>query len=116
MIDPALILAQLGQGERLVHEIQTNPVLAQAATQEATAKQLTEEQKFIQAAEKSKNSDSVEQRIEARKERRRQRKEQRKKRRQAVLQASGEQMAELSAPAADSQTDEVVGTLVNKSV
>ena len=114
MIDPALILAQVSQGERLAHDIQIAPILAQAAAAEAAAKQLTAEQHQVQEIEKGAAAKSPEQKVEDRRSRQPRQREQHQRRPAQLLQENV--ATPLEAAASDSQADEVSGIIVNTSV
>ncbi len=115
MIDPALILAQLAQGERLAHEIQIAPALAQAAEHDVTAKRLQEEQRQVQITDKADEAGALRRGAESVTDRRRRRREQRRQRRQAYLQAQSETLLPGAGPP-DAETGEVAGGLVDTSV
>ncbi len=115
MIDPALILAQLAQGERLATEIQVAPALAQAAEHDVTVKQLNEEQKQVQITDKADEAGALRRRAESAADRRQRRREQRRQRRQVHLQAQAETLLPGAGPP-DAETGEVAGGLVDTSV
>ena len=114
VVDPALMLAQLSQGERLAHEIQIVPALAQAAEHDAVAKQLLEEQQQVQSAEKSEAAGEARRRAESPAGRR----EGQGRRHRAVL-PQARQTPEISltgAAPSDSEAGEVAGGLFDASV
>ena len=116
-IDPALMLAQLGQGERLAHEIQIAPALAQAAEHDVAAKRLLEEQLQVQIMEKGDGAGTVRRRAESPADRRQRRDEQRRQRRAAPLLARQTPENPLTgAPPPDSERGEVAGGLLDTGV
>ena len=103
MIDPALILAQVSQGERLAHDIQIAPVLARAATAEAAVRHLLAEQYLVQDIEKSSAAKSPEQKVEDRHSRQPRQGGQRLSRPPQPFQENAATLPEAAAP--DFQTD-----------
>jgi hypothetical protein len=108
-VDPALILAQVSQGERLAHEIRNAPLLAQAATAEAAPRLVIAAQQPVQDIEKSEASKSQDRKVEDQPSRQSRQGEQHQRRRLQLFQK------DTGTAASDSQTDEVSGIIVNTS-
>lgn len=126
-VDPALILAQLGQGAREAQVIQSAPELAQNASKDVVAQQLQAEQQKIETISDPEKADETKRRVDEREQRKQRREQRRQKRRaaRAARLAQAEQTARMATAAGlphaeggapDSQTDEVAGLIIDKSV
>lgn len=71
-VDPTLpvVIAQLGHAERVAHEAQAHPEMAQAAAQHAAAQALRHDRSQVQKSEESNRSELVDERERNRQRRR----------------------------------------------
>uniref|UniRef100_B8DQ87 Uncharacterized protein n=1 Tax=Nitratidesulfovibrio vulgaris (strain DSM 19637 / Miyazaki F) TaxID=883 RepID=B8DQ87_NITV9 len=93
-VDPSLpvVIAQMGHAERVVHEAQAHPEMAQAAAQQAAAQALQHDRSQVQKTDESGKSEVVDER------------ERNRQRRQALL------LARRKARAAREEDDEPADT------
>lgn len=71
-VDPSLpvVIAQMGHAERVVHEAQTHPEMAQAAAQQAAVEALRHDRSQVQKTGESGKSEVVDERERNRQQRR----------------------------------------------
>lgn len=105
-VDPSLpvVIAQMGHAERVVHEAQAHPEMAQAAAQQAAAQALQHDRSQVQKTEESGKSEVVDER------------ERNRQRRRSLLLARRKARAEEDDETPDSDDDPWSGNILNIKV